>query len=249
MELSWRLFYLFLSFVFCSLCCIYYGEFILAFCLEPWYNEWEMDTMQYVNPQEIWSAYRKISFLFSFILIYPFIWLQIAVYTFNSRTRGELKSLFFYTIFSNISFYFTWFILVDCSIIGALMDLSHFDEDTEIIYVPNLSTYIDSWFSFMLSGLIVRQLPLFWFYRNSIRSNQIKFSNELGTKPERASIISFNKPETLENRIWFIIVFRLPGLIRAILLFDDIRLQIIWLIILRLFYLIFLFAHNIRDNY
>lgn len=250
-EISWRVSYLIFSYLFCRLICIYYGEFLLAFCREPWYNEWEMDSMQYVNPREIWGTYTKISFLFSLILVYPLICIHILIYFRNRLTKQEVFKLISYRLFSNLSIYMTWFILVDYSRIGALMDLSHFDEDTDIIYVPNLITYIDSWFSLMVSGWIAGQLPLAWIYRNSLRNSLGADSNGESVNSiisSTESTIKFNSLE-LEDRLWFIIIFVIPSLTSSLFLFDDIRLAIIWIRLLRSIYILLLFLNNIYQNY
>jgi len=225
-EISWRITYIILSIFSCIVTGIIYGQFRLGISLEPWTNEWEMETMQYFHPNEIWFAYIKISTLISIWLVYPTVGIHIGIFLFNSLTSKEQKTYIKYWITSCILLIITLYLLIKIELVGMLMDLSHFDEDVEIVYVPNIRAYVNNWISLRIRCSIVRQLPIIWVYINNKRQN--------------------NK---VRSRINFRLGFLIPSLIRAIMIFDDIILEVIWVIILRMVYLVILFICILKENY
>lgn len=225
-EISWRITYIIISIICSIVIGIIYGQFMLGISLEAWTNEWEMDTMQYFHPNEIWFAYIKISTLISIWLVYPTIGVHIIVFIFNSLTIKEQKIYIKYWLASCILLFTMLYCLIKLKFVGMLMDLSHFDEDVEIVYVPNIRVYVNNWIYLMIRCSIVRQLPLIWIY-----------------------ICRKRLENKVRSRLTFRLGFLLPSLIRAIMIFDDIILEIIWVIVLRIIYLIILFICRLKENY
>lgn len=243
-EIGWRLNYFLRAFFLCILVSIYYGEFRLILSLEPWTNNWERETMQYFHPHEIWACYLKIARLISFILVYPRIGLHIILFISNSLTKREQKNLIIYWIASWFLLWLTWYILIKTDIIGTLRDISHFDEDVEIVYVPNLNSYVNNWFYLRISCSITSQLPLIWIYQNSKRFKEMNSRSS-----DNNQVIQGNSWNKLKSRLIFILHFIFPAIISALLIFDDVLLDILWVILLRFLYLIILFISSVYYTY
>lgn len=217
---------------------IYYGEYLRSFSLDPWYNQWERDTIQYLDPSDIWFCYIWLSFIISFWLVYPSIGIHYILFISNRLFYSELKRLYIYWFTSILLLFITWFILIYYQIIGILRDISHFDEDINLVYVPNIKTYINNWVNFLFIFSLLSQIPLIWLkhciwsIRRTLGSSEISSLNKL---PKTNNIYS--------NRIIFTLIFILPSFISAIILFDDLILQIIWIIIIRITYIMILYSN------
>jgi len=248
-EITWRIIYILSSFIFCFLIGIYYGEYIRAFCLEPWYNEWEMDTIQYIDPQEIWYCYLWLSFIFSFWFVYPFIGIHLIFFISNSLFYSELKNLYLTWFISCFLLWFTWYRLIKYQIIGLLRDISHFDEDINLVYVPNLKTYVNNWFNFIFVGRLLSQIPLIWLYRNYIIYYPILYNRFNRSYLLMNDFKPQLKTNIYANRVGFTIFYIIPSFLSAIILYDDLMLQIIWVILFRIMYLTILYLNRLYYNY
>lgn len=234
-EVYWRIRYLIGAFRLCFLTGVYHGESMMQICLEPWTNNWERDTRQYFHPNEVWRRYRKVSALVAFILVYPRIGLHVMFFMANSLTKAELYQLKKYWIASIIRFGLTLHTLLTSEVIGTLRDLSHFDEDVEIVYVPNLNSYVNNWLSLRLSCLLTSQLPLLWVYQ---RMTRIYGSNQ-----------GQQGWQKLKDRFLFMTNFLLPSTISSLRIYDDILLAILWVLTLRGVYLGILYITLLQNKY
>lgn len=229
--------YVLRSFRLCFIIGVYHGEFMMQICLEPWVNNWERETRQYFHPNEVWRGYRKVSAIVAFILVYPSLGLHVIIFLANSLTRDELYRLQKYWAISRIWFGSTLYTLLTSEVIGTLRDLSHFDEDVEIVYVPNLNSYVNNWVSLRLSCLLTSQLPLLWLYQrnNRFASVNINYLNN-----------NWNK---LQYRFTFVTNFLIPSIISSVRIYDDILLAILWVLILRGIYLRLRYRCIVRYKY
>lgn len=229
------------SFRLCFLTGVYHGEFMMQICLEPWTNNWERETRQYFHPNEVWRGYRKVSAVIAFILVYPMMGLHLIVFLANSLTKSEFKQLQRYWVTSMIRFSLTLYTLLTSEVIGTLMDLSHFDEDVQIVYVPNLNSYVNNWVSLRLSCLFTSQLPLFWLYQSKKRSQRSTNISPQGNY--------HNGWQKLKYRFDFVTNFILPSRVRSLMVFDDILLGILWVLVLRGIYLRILYRSLLQGKY
>jgi hypothetical protein len=237
-EVYRRTLYLIGSFLLCFMTGVYHGEFMRQICLEPWVNNWERETRQYFHPNEVWMGYRKVSALIAFILIFPTIGLHMIVFMANRLTKHELRRLQIYWIASVISFGITLHILLTSEVIGTLRDLSHFDEDVEIVYVPNLNSYVNNWLALRFSCLLTSQLPLRWIYQRTKRYGEHSIEGQ-----NQGSWVK------LKDRILFVRNFLFPARISSLRIYDDILLGILWVLTLRGVYLSILYLTLLRRNY
>lgn len=228
--------YLLRSFRFCFLTGVYQGEFIRQICLEPWINNWERETRQYFHPNEVWRGYRKVSAVVAFILVYPSIGVHAIVFLSNSLTQHELSRLYKFWVLSRVRFGVTLHTLLTSELIGTLRDLSHFDEDVEIVYVPNLNSYVNNWVSLRLSCLLTSQLPLLWIYLREKRSQDVYRKQSYGWKK-------------LKDRFLFVTNFLLPAIVSSLRIYDDILLAILWILFLRRVYLRIRYSYLLQQKY
>lgn len=241
-EIGWRIFYIFISFILCFLTSLYFGEHLLRICLEPWCNEWEMDSRQYAHPREVWASYVQISFLLTRLLIYPLLGRHSIFFLANSLSYRECHKRGYLLLSSWCRLWFICYIRIPLHGVGFLLDVSHFDEDIERVYVPTLGVYMRNWRSLRVWTIIFSQLPLLWWYRFN-RTECIKNFN-LYPKERHTSM-----HEITLIRAWFMGSFVLPTLLSAVMLFDDIRLEILWVGFLRRLYLSWLYFYILHYVY
>lgn len=234
-NIAWRTFYILVAYIRCIMTCIYYGEFMLEICLEPWCNEWEMDTMQYHTPNEVWHCYIALSILFSTVGMYPVILLHIITYLSNRIRRRVRNALIKFRVSSLIAMSITLYIRVECQTLGLLMDISHFDEDVEIVYVPSLARYVYVWSMLFIFRVCSSQIPVLWWY-------SIKYAIEC-SKDKNDVYVS------IKIRLLYIVRFLIPSIRSAFTLFDDILIGMVWVVYLRIMYLILMYMMCLYNEY
>lgn len=220
-EAAWRIFYIATSILITFSSCYIYGDLILETALDPCRTEWQLGRIQYNHPDDVSWARAKIAFTVSIIINYPIALLHLIIYLANSLTRKELKTLIYYGFFSLSMLIVTIYILLELKLIGSLLDLGQTDDDLNVIYMPDLNTYVNNWLTVSISAIIASQLPLIWFKMHNGKA----------------------------SRVQFIFGFFTPSVVISYMMFAEPLIGIAWLISLRLVYLIVNYIAQLISNY
>lgn len=234
-EIIYRIFYTMISFLSCIFVGFSFGDVFLSISLEPWYNEWQMDTIQYFNPNEVFYAYLKIAGIISICLIIPVIQMHVLIFQLNGLTSKEAVQFISYIILSSILLYSTLHLRINLELISTLMDLRHFDDDIAIIYVPNLCTYVNNWSIVRCTSIIMSHIPLIWIWSN-LRFNHAHYGVNYMDKSRLGYKLIIKK-----CRFKFVRTFVVPVWVGTFFLIDDFIVQLFFVAIFRLIYIIFLY--------
>lgn len=233
-EIGWRIFYIILSLNLGIAWGVYNGEEILKICLQAWVIQWERDTIAYFHPDEVWRSYVKISVLISVLVIIPRIGIHIFRFVANRLKKNEQKAFIRTWLISTICLWYTTDLVFQTQRVGEFRNLSHFDEDVDLVYVPNLTSYVNNWCRVGASCCATSQLPLIWYLV------------KVDTPQEDLKDSIWNK---LKYRLVYLVVFLIPRVASGLFIFDDLRIGGIWVIILRMVYYIVVLIRLVKEEY